>query len=357
MMHQTYQEAVFAFERQLQERIRAQKGLTWEECLVIVATTPPPSPESRLDALPPGLRHPSGIEKLHVTPEMLAMMYRSAYQAFRSPPPVEPVTAALVEESRARVARYLDVDLSGVEVMILPGEGNPQEDAALIGNEAGAPLLIFPSHRREADLMVVRAMAMAAHHVSRRAHGDAGHLYVDGISEEFVASMVAIPHLISTRDAAHVVFGLRAFLKGMLAIALEMFAREGDQRPPSSIAELKASPHGACLRGIPDELLDPMVEEMLADPSIHHDAFEMVVGVSLAMFLCPWREYLREFMAMNTIARSLDDKICSAFSENTPDVFEMAGPILRRRLAEAEEVNGTPEGEALFGRSPRQVVH
>lgn len=358
MLDSKYLQAVYAFERDLQARLRAEDKLTWEKAMSIASAAkgsiPVPSVSSESD-IPPGLLAPSGIERLNVAPGTLNMMFSAARSVFESPPPVSRITPDIVDMARNAVQRQLQVDLSDLEVWIAPGEGNPHDDAFLVGNADGAPLLIFPSRRREAKLMAVRAMAMAAHHIQRRKHGTPGYLYADDASEEFVAAMVALPHLLGSQDAGRVVFALRSLLKGLLAIALEMYARDHGELP--TLEQLKASRSGASLQGVSDGLLGPIANELLSDLARHQEASEKGLGLCLALVLAPWQEALPEFMAMNTIETSLDDKIAKAFAWLPADVFESVDPMLRRHLADAERANGTAEGVALYERSFREVVH
>ena len=168
-------------------------------------------------------------------------------------------------------------------------------------------------------------------------------------------AMVAFPHMVGSLDAGHVVFALRTFLRELVAVALEMYARDHVELP--TLEQLKASRSGASLQGVSDGLLGPIAHELLSDLARHQEASEKGLGLCLALVLAPWQEALPEFMAMNTIETSLDDKIAKAFAWLPADVFESVDPMLRRHLAEAERANGTAEGVALYERSFREVVH
>lgn len=332
-MDTQYMEARFRLEHAMLDELLNGRGTLLERRERVIAQQAGNVPTSPGPL--PGMNLPGAVLNVALSPDV----YRWAAHGYRYANVSEeiPFTDEIIEESKAFVSNLLGVDLTEVRVVCVPSDewGDEPAEGYLYEAGADAPVVFVPEAFYSPQELLVHELAHAAHTLARRRDGDPAKAFSSPASAEFIAHFTQYRYLLAYGTEADFAAAMGQLTTAMYALAIFADAQEqGGLR--ASVEGFLASAHARpFLEALGEETPRAQFAHFMANRENLWSEVHRALGIMLAVIFRHDDEGVEEFMAIDSLDRSIADKVAEAFGMDLGDqlpLFEGHLQIMRDEL-------------------------
>lgn len=298
--------------------------------------TPPDKPM-------PGLAIPDSAWQVALPEDVYSWIQSGLYSWGRSEK--VRITDEIIKESKAFVSELLGVDLAEVRVVIVStgewgneeGWGKPPPEAFQVEAGADAPLILVPETVHTPHELLVHELAHAAHTLVRRRDGDPAKAFSSEASAEFIAHFAQYRYLRHHGKEEEFAAAMGQLTTAMYAMAIWSYSQEHEIRSlevlQACVADFLASAYARPFRdALGDQILTSQFANFSGSFSYLASEINRAVAIMMAVIFNDDPEGVRKYMAIDSLDRSVSDKVAESFGQDLEFHFPLfEGYLMRMR--------------------------
>ncbi|CAM3842127.1 hypothetical protein VRRI112168_02795 [Vreelandella rituensis] len=255
-----------------------------------------------------------------------------------------PVTDAMIREAKDFVGELLGEDVQAIRVVRVAPEVWGDRAAEGFLREAGneLPVVFVPTVFTCPVELLCHELAHAAHTMVRRRTGDAAMALARPASAEFIAHFVQYRYVMAYLQEQDLALAMGQLTTAMYAKAIQAFMLSqkittGEELWDKRVALLESGPARPFLEALPDSVLLRQLRVFAEGRQGLEAESERALGIMLALLFIDDPKGVRAYMAIDTLARSIEDKVAEAFSANLDELLPAVEDRLERLVIELRE--------------------